>query len=213
MSKRSPHDDATVRALYALGCLPADEAAALEGHLASCRACRDEMRQIEEAASALAQLVPEANPPRELKARLLERVAAMAREANQEAAPARPAQSWKNWAPSSTTGPIFVEAGDTGWEPTGVSGVSVKPLFVDPEHDRVTMLVRMVPGTTYPAHRHGGPEECFLLEGDLDDGDVCMHPGDYLRKDGGTLHGVQSTKDGCLMLIVSSLHDELVAHA
>lgn len=215
MTTRTPHDDAAFQtALYVLGCLSADEVARLEDHLAGCDACETEVGELRQAASALGRLVPEVDPPPQLRARLFERVATLETEriTAENAAAARPAQSWKNWAPSPAGGgPIFVPAGDTGWEPTGVPGVSAKGLFVDPEHDRVIMLVRMVPGATYPAHRHRGPEECYLIEGNLDDGDICLHAGDFLRKEGGTLHGVQSSEHGCVMLIVSSLHDELVA--
>lgn len=200
--------------MYAVGCLSPDETARFDEHLASCPDCESEVAAFRRVAAALAGLAPEADPPPEAKHRLLERVAAAATEqiAAEPPAAARPAQSWKDWASSPAgAGPVFVPAADTGWEPTGVAGVSARALFVDPEHDRVTMLVRMVPGATYPAHRHGGPEECYLIEGDLDDGDFCLHAGDYLRKEGGTLHGVQSSEQGCVMLIVSSLHDELVA--
>ncbi len=215
MTARTPHDDAALQAaLYVVDCLSPEESARFEEHLAGCAACEAEVGRLRQVASALAQLAPEVDPPADLRDRLLDRVAALGSERIAQELPsaARPAQSWKNWAPSPAGGgPVFVPAADTGWEPTGVAGVSARGLFVDPEHDRVTMLVRMVPGATYPAHRHGGPEECYLIEGDLDDGDICMHAGDYLRKEGGTLHGVQSSEHGCLMLIVSSLRDELVA--
>jgi predicted ChrR family anti-sigma factor len=210
MTARRAHEKAVEdAALYVLGCLPEAEAAAFERHLAECSDCRAEVRQLEETAAALA---PVADPPPELKARVLEAVATVERGRTVVEAPAaaRPTQSWKTWARTQGNGRIFVPAGDTGWEPLGVEGVTAKPLFVDPDHNRVTMLVRMAPGSTYPAHRHGGAEESFILEGDLDDGDVHMNAGDYLWKDDGTLHGVQVTKSGCLMLIISSLHDELV---
>ena len=217
MSANRFHDDPALHAaLYLLGCLAAKEVSDYEDHFAGCASCRAEVSGLREASAGLARLAPEAEPPAELRGRLLDRVAQLAQDAAPAPAaapPARPAQSWKDWPASPTDRPVFVAAGDAGWLPIGVAGVTVKGLFNDPAHDRVTMLVRMEPGATYPQHRHGGPEECFLLEGDLDDGEVCMRPGDYLRKDGGSLHGVQTTEHGCLMLIISSLHDELVAPA
>jgi hypothetical protein len=36
-----------------------------------------------------------------------------------------------------------------------------------------------------------------------------MKSGDYQRAEKGTLHEVQSTEGGCLLLLVSSQHDEL----
>ncbi len=203
MSGRTAHD----AALYVLGCLSAAEEAAFEEHSAGCSRCRLEVQRLRRVTSALDLLAPAVEPPAALRGRLLERVAATAADSGAIGQ----TQSWKNWAPTAAGGgPIVVPADAGRWEPTGVAGVLAKALFVDPESDRVTMLVRMEPGATYPAHTHGGPEESFILEGDLADGEVFLRAGDYLRKDGGTLHGVQSTRRGCLMLIVSSLHDEIV---
>ena len=86
----------------------------------------------------------------------------------------------------------------------------MKPLFVDRERDYVTMLVRMAPGTSYPCHRHGGAEECYVLQGDLHVAGQVLHSGDHQRADDASEHGVQSTEEGCLLLIVSSQHDELL---
>jgi len=129
-------------------------------------------------------------------------------------AAASASQTWNDWAPRPSPEGLFVLKADVGeLEPTGVAGVTAKALFVDPATDRITMLVRLEPGATYPAHRHAGAEESYVLEGDVSDGVVSLHAGDYLRKDGGTLHEAQSSDTGCFMLIVSSLHDELVGNA
>jgi len=77
---------------------------------------------------------------------------------------------------------------------------------------RDAMLVRMAPGTSYPRHVHAGPEECFVLEGDLAVGDgLRLVAGDYQRMESGSRHPDQSTEGGCLLLLISSLNDELVA--
>ena len=77
---------------------------------------------------------------------------------------------------------------------------------------RVTMLVRMEKGTSYPSHRHAGPEECYVLAGDLEVGDQLeMHAGDYQRVERGSVHPPQTTREGCLLLITSSMHDELLS--
>ena len=217
MSARASHDDAAKHAaLYVLFCLPRQEAREFEEHLAACPACEGEVRQLKVVASALALLVPTADPPSELRAKLLDRVASLAGgpAANESAAETRPAQGWRKWALSlATGGPIFVPAGEPGWEPTGVAGVSAQGLLVDPANDRMTLLVRMESGATYPSHRRGGPEERYLLEGDLSDGEFHMHAGDSLRRDGGSIHGTHFTRQGCVMLITSSLHDELIFEA
>jgi quercetin dioxygenase-like cupin family protein len=70
------------------------------------------------------------------------------------------------------------------------------------------MLVRMAPGTSFPAHVHNGPEECFVLQGDLTIGPATMATGDYQYAPPGSSHPVQSTRGGCVLLLTSSLSDE-----
>ena len=205
-----PHDrlDDAARdraALHALDALEPEEAAIFERHLAVCPLCRAETESLRRTADALLSQVPARPVPAGLRERLLSRVAAGEVPAT---------QPWKSWrAPAAAGGVHLLRSGDGAWEPTAVDGVEVRRLFVDPAADRVTMLVRMAPGTSYPPHRHGGAEECYVLEGDLNVGDTTMRVGDYQRADGGSRHGVQSTTGGCLLFIVSSLHDELGEHA
>jgi anti-sigma factor ChrR (cupin superfamily) len=101
-------------------------------------------------------------------------------------------------------------ADDAAFEPTAIAGITVRRLSVDRAADRATMLVRMAPGTSYPPHRHGGAEECFVLSGDLHHEDRVMRAGDYELTTAGTRHERQWTDDGCLLLIRSSLSDELI---
>jgi anti-sigma factor ChrR (cupin superfamily) len=72
------------------------------------------------------------------------------------------------------------------------------------------MLVRMPAGASYPRHRHAGAEQCYVLEGDLRFGGRVFRAGDYQCADADSIHDVQYTEAGCLLLIVSSLHDEIV---
>jgi anti-sigma factor ChrR (cupin superfamily) len=82
-------------------------------------------------------------------------------------------------------------------------GVAAKILFADLQHQRTTMLVRMTAGSQFAGHRHGGAEELFVLEGDCLCQGQSLHAGDYHRAAGGTRHGVTSTENGCLMLVIS----------
>jgi anti-sigma factor ChrR (cupin superfamily) len=130
-------------------------------------------------------------------------------------------QPWKRWqdvpgAVVDGSGPgalAFALATSEGavFEPTAIAGISTRRLAVDVRNRRITMLVRMEAGTSYPAHRHGGPEECFVVAGDLLVGTVAMHAGDFQRAEAGTVHPVQSTRGGCLLLITSSMDDDLIA--
>ncbi len=120
-------------------------------------------------------------------------------------------QVWKQWDSTSAGGALFTLRSDaTPWEPTGIEGIEIRRLFVDRQRNQTTMLIRMAAGRSYPRHVHGGAEECLVLEGDLRVGDNVLHAGDYQRAPEGSLHGVQATDGGCVLLIVSSLTDELV---
>jgi anti-sigma factor ChrR (cupin superfamily) len=120
-------------------------------------------------------------------------------------------QPWKSWGSDATTGGfLFVPGAGADWENTSIAGVVTRRLFSDAANDRVTMLVRMAPGTAYPAHRHGGPEDCYVLEGDLRVGDLHMRKGDFQRAELGSEHVIQSTDGGCLLLLVSSQRDTLL---
>jgi anti-sigma factor ChrR (cupin superfamily) len=145
-----------------------------------------------------------------------EKSAAIAGSTQQSAGKEKGPQVWKTWTNKPDSGKAAVPglftlgAGEGVWEDVGMSGIKVKRLFVDPERDSVTMLVRMPAGVAYPRHRHAGPEQCYVIEGDLRVDNLAFFAGDYQCAEPDSIHGVQYTEGGCLLLIVSSLHDELV---
>lgn len=195
-------------ALYALSALGPSEMEAVERDYREVPAFWDEVRSLRDATASLAEAGPRAKPRRDLWPEIracLEPVAA-------ERPPARvpPAQVWKAW--SSTGAPSTIVPRADVFEPTAFPGVHVRCLAVDEAADRVTMLVRMDAGSSYPAHRHGGAEECFVVQGDLEVGaEHELVAGDFQRMEAGSCHTVQSTRGGCLLLITSSRQDELLA--
>jgi anti-sigma-K factor RskA len=87
---------------YALGALPALEAQVFERHLMGCDLCQEELRRLTEAVEALPRSVAPHEPPRSLKASLMEQVRAeaaprqnSARERRRLTLPRlRPAMAW-----------------------------------------------------------------------------------------------------------------------
>ena len=190
-------------ASYALGLLEPEEARVFAKHLAEgCEVCSSEVRAFEEAAAAIPLLLTEEKPPSRVRDLLMARI--------------RPAekspQVWKQWQAAQTQGaPVHVVyAREGGWQPVS-AGVTAKQLYVDAERDSVTMLIRMEPGSTYPSHRHSLAEQCLVLEGDLRVGGLVLHAGDFQCAAEGSIHDITRTNDGCLLLIVSSQHDQLLA--
>jgi anti-sigma factor ChrR (cupin superfamily) len=89
-------------------------------------------------------------------------------------------------------------------------GVSACRLYLNRERGEITSLLRMEPGASYAPHRHTSPEQCYVLEGDVFDGRNRFSAGDYECSAAGSAHELQSTENGCLLLIVSSIHDEFI---
>lgn len=214
---------------HALGTLADPEARLYRMHLLECGICRSEADSLSKLTRELVLVAPSETPPPQLWEHVLKRIKSPRRpvavepdrtppahtaESSRVADTRHPTQIWKSWEPRAPhadgSGLTYVPSEDHPFESTGAAGVDVRRLFVDREQKRVTLLVRMAAGSSYPAHEHAGPEECYVLQGDLRVGDLHMHAGDFQRADEGSLHGEQSTDDGCLLLIVSSLEDRLV---
>jgi anti-sigma factor ChrR (cupin superfamily) len=209
-------------ALHLLGALSPRESIELDEHLTTeCPACTAELDGVSHTLAELdlAEIasMPEASLPKpspQLRARLVAKVADESKT-RKSTDPARTWQRWKNVPTQSSPGAMnpglaTIAAAEDTWESTGMKGVTVKPLFVDAERRFVSMLVRMEPGSSYPGHRHAGNEECFVVSGDIKVGERVLHAGDYQVAEEGSIHGVQSTEEGCVLFIVSSQDDELV---
>jgi anti-sigma factor ChrR (cupin superfamily) len=190
-----PEDDLNEQlTLHALGLLEGDEAAEVEDHLAQCAVCEAEMRELRETAASVALAASAVEPPAHLRSKILDR--------------ATP-QVWKQWDSVAMAHMHVVRDGQGEWQRVR-EGVYAKQLYVDRARDSATMLIRMEPGSKYVPHRHGGPEQCFVLQGDIREGDHVFRAGDFQCLAEGSVHDAQWTEEGCLLLIVSSLEDELL---
>jgi quercetin dioxygenase-like cupin family protein len=167
-----------------IGALDADERMELQARLdALTPEQRAEVARLYEAAGAMAQSVPQLDPP----ARVRERVLAAVR------------------TPTRYT----VWAADAAWTETGVPGIRARVLAVDRTRSLVTLLVRAEPGAVYPPHKHHGPEECYVISGSvIVDGRV-LRAGDFHHADEDSEHGEIATTEGAEVLIVGALEDYL----
>jgi quercetin dioxygenase-like cupin family protein len=109
---------------------------------------------------------------------------------------------------------IYTKRSDQGkWRPFGIPGIEMRVLYFDRDRNYATTLLRMAPGAVYPPHRHTEAEECYVLEGDVRVGAETFRAGDYQRAEAGSIHDVQSTEGGCVLLIMASLNDRVGLHS
>lgn len=168
-------------ALYAVGALAHEEATQFEERLRSeCPLCRAEYDQYAEVADCLAISVPVHDPAPSLRDKLLERV----RRAGGETA-------------AGVSQMTLARAFDARWVPSPVPDVEIRPLL-----GQRTLLVRMQPGTVYPAHEHPQAEQCYVLEGSITDSEgLTVWAGDYICMPAGSTHSAIHSDNGCLLLI------------
>ena len=167
-------------ALFAVGALPPDEARRFQQRLAAgCPLCGAAHRECEEAVALLALSAPEAAPPPALRARLLAQVRGPRPEGG-----------------SAFGAGLIVRAGDTAWEAAPAPGIEYRRLL-----EQKTVLVRMPPKTTYPAHVHRNAEQCLVLEGSVTADGVTAYAGDFTYMPKGSRHQPLYSEEGCLLLI------------
>lgn len=177
---------------FALSSLEADERTLMQAHLSTCVPCREEYEALVPVTGELAawrdHAVPRTTP---LWDRLLEHIAG--RTHRQPAA--SPASTTHAWS-------------EPCWKQVA-TGITCKLLSTDVETDRVSMLVRLSPGTSYPPHQHASVEELYLLEGELWIDQNKLNPGDYNRAEPGTADHRVWSPTGCMCLLITSRSDQL----
>jgi len=167
---------------YALGLLEGSENDAFEKHMGQCAVCRSETQAFREITAELAYTAPLVEPPPRLKTELLQRLE-----------PSR----------------VLVRASEEDWQATPFPGIEIRRLFVDKVTGTITSLLRAAVGAVYPAHRHGGVEHIYVVDGDLIFNDHTLETGDYEVNPGATDHSTITTKTGCLALIIHHTADQV----
>jgi quercetin dioxygenase-like cupin family protein len=88
-------------------------------------------------------------------------------------------------------------------------GIRVKVLSLDRERDLAVMLLRVEPGSTYPAHRHSTAEECYVISGEITIHGQRLTAGDFHHAEPHTDHDVIISDRGAEVLLVASPRDYL----
>jgi quercetin dioxygenase-like cupin family protein len=208
-------EPAEIAALYVCGALSREESEAFESFLRGpdAKEYLVELRRLENVVDALARC-DEETPPAAVREALMARARRDAEhrreDAGREMETSGSKQPWKSWSADQESSTLYTLHRYEGeWAETGVPGIQVRRLFVDRGANRMTAMFKMAAGTAYPRHVHADAEECYVLEGDLHVEDIVLRAGDYQRAGKDSQHGVQWTEGGCVLLIVSSLSDEM----
>jgi anti-sigma factor ChrR (cupin superfamily) len=111
-----------------------------------------------------------------------------------------PARTDAGGAPAAWSEPEWLDV---------ATGIEYRILVTDGERGLVSMLVRLAPGATYPAHTHADLEELHLLAGQLWINDRELHAGDHHLAHRGSSDLRVMSETGCTCLLITSTHDEL----
>ena len=175
--------------LFALQCLSPREMASVEAQILSCEDCQQEIETLRPIVKSFVGWSTDVLRPAEpLWDRLAKRIAS--EKATQPFVPRLEALAKPEWEEAAP-------------------GIHVKILARNAEIDSVSMLVRLDPGTDYPAHTHAGTEELHLLHGVLKVDDRTLYPGDFIHSEAGSVDHRVWSETGCTCFLMTSTEDAL----
>jgi anti-sigma factor ChrR (cupin superfamily) len=181
-----------VTCAYAAQALAASEVAAAAAHIALCPECQRELKSLRPVVDSFVSWPTDVlRPTTSLAARLALRIAE--ETGKQPLLP--PRQREQAWS-------------EPEWEQVA-PGIECKLLATDTEMHRVSMLVRLAPGASYPAHTHASSEELHLLDGELWINERKLLPGDYNYGAAGAADERVWSETGCTCLLITSTNDVL----
>ncbi|MGH7180763.1 MAG: cupin domain-containing protein [Nitrospiraceae bacterium] len=189
MFDRERCEQSEVTCAYASQALAASEAAAAKTHIASCPDCQREVESLRPVVNRFVSWPTDVlRPTTSLQTRLALRIA----EETGKPPVLPPAQ----------------QSSEPEWEQVA-PGIECKLLATDTERHRVSMLVRLAPGASYPGHTHAGVEELHLLGGELWIDERKLFPGDYNYGAPGAGDERVWSETGCTCVLITSTMDIL----
>ena len=192
-------------ALYALGTLAGQEQEEFLAEVSANAELRELVRSLQGTADKIALSAPRANLPPDLKRKVLAQVRAKA--------PAVSAKTARMPLPHELGLRFLMDAPSSQWKQLPIAGAWIKLLSAQPDRGYAVLLGKLDPGVRYPAHVNVGPEDFYILTGDLHVGDKALGPGDFHHADAGSAHQENYSVEGCTLLAVLTMDDPLVSFA
>jgi anti-sigma factor ChrR (cupin superfamily) len=192
-------------ALCALGLLGPEERERFVVEVRANSELRELLWSLQRMLDRVALAGPVASPPAALKAKVLQRI--------RTPEPGR-AQPMPAPAPATEAGLEFRMAREPGgWKQLPIPGASIKLLSFEAGRGYAVLLGKLEPGVRYPAHTNAGPEDFYILTGDLHVSGRRLGPGDFHHADAGSEHAENYSIEGCTLLAVLTVDDPLVSLA
>jgi len=189
--------------LYALGALSPPERQAFEAVLSGDPELLALARSLQSAITVATVATVGVSVPPDLKDKVMRRI-----DEVEAARTARPA------SPISRLGLNFTfGASQSGWKQLPIPGASIKLLSLERDCGYAVLMGKLEPGARYPAHLNAGPEDFYILTGDLVIGDRKLVAGDFHHADAGSQHDENYSVEGCTLIAVLTTSDPLVAFA
>jgi anti-sigma factor ChrR (cupin superfamily) len=182
-------ESAELACAYAAQAVAKSEMPAIEDHIASCHDCRREVESLRPIVDQFVAWPTDVlRPPPSIQTRLALRVA----EETAKPPLLPPARQWS----------------EPEWDLVA-PGIECKVLAMDGDRQRVSMLVRLAPGASYPGHTHAGVEELYLLDGELWIDQRKLFPGEYYDAVPGSGDERVWSETGCTCVLMTSTRDVL----
>jgi anti-sigma factor ChrR (cupin superfamily) len=189
--------------LYAVGALTPDEQKAFEAQWSGNAELQSLTRSLQSAMDCFAAATSTVELPPGLKDKIWRRIEET--EAAQASSPI---------AMMTPVGLSFAHAaGESGWKQLPIPGAFIKLLSLERDRGYAVLLGKLEAGARYPAHLNAGPEDFYILTGDLVIGHRKLLAGDFHHADAGSQHEENYSVEGCTLLAVLTTNDPLVAFA
>jgi anti-sigma factor ChrR (cupin superfamily) len=189
---------------YLLGEMSAAEQAEFAQQLRTDPGLREFVHSLQKTIDRVAVTVPQTAPAPELKAKVLRRIPALPQDGPPATQPPSPIPP----------GLRFLVAGEgPDWKALPVPGAFIKLLSLQRDRGYAVLMGKLEPGARYPQHTNVGPEDFYVLTGDLHIGQKALRAGDFHHAEAGSFHEENFSVDGCTLLAVLTVDDPLVAFA
>jgi anti-sigma factor ChrR (cupin superfamily) len=192
-------------ALCALGLLSGEEQAQFAAEVRANSELREFLWSLQRTMDRVALAGPSAAPRAELKTKVLQRIRDGASQQLQSTSAQR--------AETEAGLQFRLATEPAGWKQLPIPGAWIKLLSFEPTRGYAVLLGKLDPGVRYPAHTNAGPEDFYILTGDLHVSGRRLGPGDFHHADAGSEHAENYSLEGCTLLAVLTVDDPLVSFA